>query len=434
MAVGDVLDKTSNQPSKLRAFFNRRNLAGLLGAAVAGPGLRLGLPGMVVGYVACRWIYSKTEQFVPFTKRRHIILMPSVAEAVLGAHLYESFLIEQHKKGTLLDASHPDTTLVVGVAQRLIAVLGQGHGGGYQKHLRNFKWSVSVVKEQVMNAFVFPGGYIVVYTGLLQLLRRDPDLLAMVMGHEIGHALARHNTEKMGMGLALSMISSMAMVMLGAGPDEQQQKQRQQELELERMRRGYHRTHSRLVTDAAAAAGSSSGAAAPWGSSGYVPPGASAAGYYPEVPKPDLPPIHYDPRQQQQHQMRQRKGKPAADPDAPPQLPPWMSEQLLRSLTNVLLELPFSRRAETEADLIGLKLMALAGFNAAKGPEAFKLLASVSEGSRKGGAESLIAGLGCTHPDSNRRAELLQKELSWMAANKAEARDAVGSKVNYWSL
>jgi hypothetical protein len=52
----------------------------------------------------------------------------------------------------------------------------------------------------------------VLTVGLLQLLRRDPDLLAMVMGHEIAHALARHNTEKMGMGLALSMISSMAMV------------------------------------------------------------------------------------------------------------------------------------------------------------------------------------------------------------------------------
>jgi hypothetical protein len=58
----------------------------------------------------------------------------------------------------------------------------------------------------------------------------------------------------------------------------------------------------------------------------------------------------------------------------------------------------------------------------------------VSESSRRGGAESLIAGLGCTHPDSNRRAELLQKELAWMAANRADAKDAVGSKVNYWSL
>lgn len=46
----------------------------------------------------CRWVYSKTEQFVPFTKRRHCILMPSVAESMLGAHLYETFLIEQHDK------------------------------------------------------------------------------------------------------------------------------------------------------------------------------------------------------------------------------------------------------------------------------------------------------------------------------------------------
>jgi len=73
-------------------------------------------------------------------------------------------------------------TQVTGVAQRLIAALGEGHGGGYQKHLRSFKWEVAVVKQPVMNAFVFPGGKICVYTGLLDLLRRDADLLAMVMG------------------------------------------------------------------------------------------------------------------------------------------------------------------------------------------------------------------------------------------------------------
>jgi hypothetical protein len=114
----------------------------------------------------------------------------------------------------------------------------------------------------------------------------------------------------------LAFVVCAVQVMLGAGPDEQQQRQRQQELELERMRRGYHRTHSRLVTDDeryAAAGVGSSGAAAPYGSSGHLPAGASAAGYYPEVPKPDVPPIYYDPRQQQQQQMRQRKVRATED-------------------------------------------------------------------------------------------------------------------------
>eukprot|EP00775_Hariotina_reticulata_P003169 gene3169-3447_t len=196
MSPNSTMDNVSmmGKPNFFRAFFNRRNIIGIVGAAVLGPGLRLGTGGAIAGYCVFRWVYSKTEQFVPFTKRRHCILMPSVAESMLGAHLYETFLIEQHDKGTLLDASHKDTLLVLGVAKKLIAVLQQGHGGGYQKHLRNFRWSVSVVRQPIMNAFVFPGGYIVVYTGLLELLRRDPDLLAMVMGHEIAHALARHNT------------------------------------------------------------------------------------------------------------------------------------------------------------------------------------------------------------------------------------------------
>eukprot|EP00878_Enallax_costatus_P029878 GHUV01032444.1.p1 GENE.GHUV01032444.1~~GHUV01032444.1.p1 ORF type:complete len:240 (+),score=71.55 GHUV01032444.1:428-1147(+) len=239
----------------------------------------------------------------------------------------------------------------------------------------------------------------------------------MVMGHEIAHALARHNSEKMGMGLAISMILSMLVTMLGGGPGSEQQRQRQEELERERMRRGYHRTHARLVSEVAPDGSEQQG----------LPAGAMGAGYYPSIPKADVPPIQYDiPGKGHQKGARQN--------DAPPQLPPWMNEDLLRSLSNVLLELPFSRRAETEADLIGIKLMALAGFNPNKGPEAFKLLASVSESSRRSGAESLLVGLGCTHPDSNRRAELLNKELQWMAQNRGEANNSVGSKLDYWSL
>eukprot|EP00879_Flechtneria_rotunda_P011443 GHRR01011953.1.p1 GENE.GHRR01011953.1~~GHRR01011953.1.p1 ORF type:complete len:282 (+),score=105.25 GHRR01011953.1:421-1266(+) len=253
--------------------------------------------------------------------------------------------------------------------------------------------------------------------GLLDLLRRDYDLLAMVMGHEIAHALARHNTEKLSLGLAISIVSSMAMAAIGAGPDQEQQRKRQQQLEYERMRRGYHRTHARYVADGG-------DDPVPWGAAG------AAGGYYPSVPRPDVPPISYK-QQQKQHKRGGQQG-PAGD--EPPQPPSWMSEKLLATLSNVLLELPFSRRAETEADLIGLKLMTLAGFNPHKAPEAFRLLASVSDRSRRHGAESLIAGLGCTHPDSTRRADLLAKELEWMKANKALASEEVGNKVDYWSL
>lgn len=129
--------------------------------------------------------------------------------------------------------------------------------------------------------------------GLLQLLKRDPDLLAMVMGHEMAHALARHNTEKMGLGLAISMVLSMLVTVLGGGPDGEQQRQRQQQLETERMRRGYHQTHARLVTDPLAPESSSSYGQQQreQGEGGGLPAGTMGAGYYPSVPRADVPPI-----------------------------------------------------------------------------------------------------------------------------------------------
>jgi hypothetical protein len=74
------LDKISQgQPGLWRAFFNRRNIAGVAGTLLFGPGLQLGKTGAVAGFLLVRWVYSKTEQFVPFTKRRHNVLLPSVA-------------------------------------------------------------------------------------------------------------------------------------------------------------------------------------------------------------------------------------------------------------------------------------------------------------------------------------------------------------------
>jgi len=243
-----------------------------------------------------------------------------------------------------------------------------------------------------------------------------------------------------------------------------------------------------VATGASAAASAAATAASPAGSSAA----AAAPGYphvprnYPAVPRPDAP-----------GSGKQYAGS-GAGVQRSAQLPAWMDERMVASLTSVLLELPFSRRAETEADLIGasdvvglrvgglvcwaqgcvkyaqstppntrliifrrrqhpttphhpthstcphagLKLMALAGFKAARGPEAFRLLAQAAGSDRKHhahSAEALIASLGCTHPDSNRRAELLAKELEWMAANGGgkgggAAGERVGTKIDYFSL
>ena len=165
-AEGFPLDLSPRRKGLLRRLFSRRNVVGaVLGAGGAvGLGLRF-FPAGVIGFFAFRYLYSKAEQQVPFTNRVHVILMPSFAESALGATLYEQFLSEQSKKRTLLEAKHSDTELVSGVAKRLVGVLSEGHGGGYQRHLRNFQWQVSVVKEPILNAFVYPGGKIVVYTG-----------------------------------------------------------------------------------------------------------------------------------------------------------------------------------------------------------------------------------------------------------------------------
>jgi hypothetical protein len=86
-------------------------------------------------------------------------------------------------------------------------------------------------------------------------------------------------------------------------------------------------------------------------------------------------------------------------------------------------------------------LWALRSYNTAKGPRAFELLAAASSGARRGHSEAvrasaLLSSLGCTHPDSNARADRLRAELEWMQRQGASGAGAegVGTKIDYFSL
>ena len=83
--------------------------------------------------------------------------------------------------------------------------------------LTGFKWEVNTVEDETVNAWCMPGGLIVVYTGILKLVDGD-DELAVVMGHEIAHAIARHGNERMSQGMVAQGIGGTFSVLMGSNP------------------------------------------------------------------------------------------------------------------------------------------------------------------------------------------------------------------------
>jgi len=76
---------------------------------------------------------------------------------------------------------------------------------GLEKELKNFAWEFNVVDDpNTVNAFCMPGGKVVVYTGILKVTQNE-DALAVVLGHEIAHALANHGNERMSQGLVAQL-------------------------------------------------------------------------------------------------------------------------------------------------------------------------------------------------------------------------------------
>jgi predicted Zn-dependent protease len=86
---------------------------------------------------------------------------------------------------------------------------------------RGFEWDVSVIQSDDANAFVLPGGKMAVYTGLLPIAG-DADAMAVVMGHEVAHALLRHGSQRIAQQKLVQMGQMAAGLALG-GMDPQQQ-------------------------------------------------------------------------------------------------------------------------------------------------------------------------------------------------------------------
>ncbi|XP_015971917.1 uncharacterized protein LOC107495314 [Arachis duranensis] len=211
---------------------------------------------VVVGSGILITMYFGKLETIPYTKRTHWILLSKAMERQLGEAEFEK--LKESFKGKILPPIHPQSVRIRMISKEIIDALQRGlskeqiwsdvsyasaHVTGFEghteetlksltdasadgkaesgwpkedeilddswvqqsrkkghekgpatSHLDGLNWEVLVVNEPVVNAFCLPGGKIVVFTGLLEHFKSDAEI-ATIIGHEVGHAVARHSAE-----------------------------------------------------------------------------------------------------------------------------------------------------------------------------------------------------------------------------------------------
>lgn len=136
---------------------------------------------------------------VPITGRRQLNLLPESEMMSMSLGAYQDFL----KQTPALGPSDQRVQMVKRIGERLAtAATKYLNDNGAGERVEGFNWEFNVVDEPTVNAWCMPGGKVVVYTGILPVTQ-DETGLALVMGHEIAHAIARHGNERMSQGVAL---------------------------------------------------------------------------------------------------------------------------------------------------------------------------------------------------------------------------------------
>lgn len=139
-------------------------------------------------------------------------LVPADQVEQAARQQYAQMLQEARAKGALAPAGHPQLQRLREIAQRVIP-----HAENWNPRARQWKWEVNLIGSKQLNAFCMPGGKIAFYTGLLDQLKLTDDEVAMIMGHEMAHALREHARERMGKTAATRIGAGLVSSIFGFG-------------------------------------------------------------------------------------------------------------------------------------------------------------------------------------------------------------------------
>lgn len=129
---------------------------------------------------------------VPLTGRRQLLFVSD--QEVLTSSLTQ---YNDYMKTAPRSSSAKQAAMVKRVGQKIAqATEAYLRQNGLAAEVKNFQWEFNLVADKQVNAFCMPGGKIVVYEGLMKLVTSD-DELAVVVGHEVAHAVAKHSNERL---------------------------------------------------------------------------------------------------------------------------------------------------------------------------------------------------------------------------------------------
>lgn len=181
---------------------------------------------LFAGYAAYYWVSNR--QVDPYTGEK-VLIDGSISidqEKAMGLQAYEDILSKERP----VDPNSQIAQQVREIAKRLIAKVPEveaqmaaDSGNTPAKVWETFEWDVNVIQSDQANAFCLPGGKMAVYTGLIPVAQ-NADAVAVVMGHEIAHALLRHGAQRMSQQ-KLGQLGQMAGAMSGMDPQSQQMMQ-----------------------------------------------------------------------------------------------------------------------------------------------------------------------------------------------------------------
>ena len=139
-------------------------------------------------------------------------LVPAEQLETSATQQYGQMLAQAKAKGALAPDGHPQLVKLRAIARRLIPPAAQ-----WNSRAASWRWEVNLIGSKQINAFCMPGGKIAFFTGILDQLKLSDDEIAMVMGHEMAHALREHARSRIAKSQATSIGLSLGAQLLGLG-------------------------------------------------------------------------------------------------------------------------------------------------------------------------------------------------------------------------